>query len=91
MTATFLLLILFFLTYSACKPRIVLDPIYIGEARIVGKIISGTMVFEPGEDPQKTYYIVMPAFLLKAAELAMENAELKLTIKKLREIIEKEK
>lgn len=86
-----LLLLLFLINYSACKPKIIYQPVAVGEEKIAGKIIAGVVTFEPGQNPQAGYYIVTPAFVLKAGYLAMENAELKLTIKKLQAIIEKGK
>lgn len=55
----------------------------IGGARIAGKIIAGAVVWEPGEDQAGNYYVVTPAFVKVCLGLAIENTELKATIKKL--------
>jgi hypothetical protein len=58
-------------------------------ARIAGKIIQGAPpAFEPGEDPAKSYFIVTPAYVIYFDFLQYENRELKLTVEKLRKIIE---
>jgi hypothetical protein len=58
-------------------------------ARIAGKIVQGALpAFEPGEDPAKNYFIVTPAYVIYFDFLQYENRELKLTVEKLRKIIE---
>jgi len=58
-------------------------------ARITGKIVQGAPpAFEPGEDPAKSYFIVTPAYVIYFDFLQYENQELKLTVEKLRKIIE---
>lgn len=59
------------------------------EIRIVGKIKDGAPPsFEPGEDAAKSYFIVTPAYVLYLDFLQYENQEQRLTIEKLRKIIE---
>ena len=51
--------------------------------RIVAKVQAGSLVWEPGEDQSRLYYVVEPAVVWKLAGLAMENQLLKLKIERL--------
>jgi len=72
----------FFLT-TACKPKIVNNPVLIGDTRIVGKVAGGYVQWQTGENQAGTYYVVTPALLKKLFALALENSELRAEIKKL--------
>ncbi len=77
------LLTLCSLSYWNCKTRVTVEPVLIGETRIVGKITDGKIVWEPKETGAGKYYIVTPAFVKTTIGLAMENAELRKAIEKL--------
>ena len=57
----------------------------------MGKVLAGAVTFEPKENPQGDYFIVTKAYTLYLNFLQWENAEQKLTIEKLRAIIEGKK
>lgn len=84
-----LLSIALLLSYSAtCKPQIV--PVAIGEARIVGKILNGAApVWEPKEDPAKSYFIVTTAYVMEHYSLMWTVKEQTAEIEKLRRLLEK--
>jgi hypothetical protein len=74
---------------TSCKPKIVVEPIYIGIAKIVGKTVAGEIFFEPKEDPKGNYFIVTDGYvktamysLLRIRELELENESLKIALKK---------
>lgn len=62
----------------------------VGPVKIVGTIEKGVPKFEPGEDPLGAYNIVTPEFVLKLIDLAYEVQELKLEVKRLKELVDKE-
>lgn len=70
-------------SWTTCKPRLVPQPIFVGDARIAGKITAGAVSWEPGQDPAGSYYIVTPALIKKIFALALQNSELLAEIKKL--------
>lgn len=68
---------------ATCKPRVEVKPVLIGEVRIVGKVASGAVVWQPGESQSGPYYIVTPALVTRLFSLALDNQELRAEIKKL--------
>ena len=71
------------LLWATCKPRVVTQPVLIDEVRIVGKVTSGAVVWQPGESQSGPYYIVTPALVTRLFSLALDNQELRAEIKKL--------
>jgi len=71
------------------------DPqlIVLGEARVVGKIIDGQIIWHEAAAPIKTemHYIITKAVLIEIAKLQGELSLANLKIRKLEEIIEKTK
>jgi len=81
------------LVAASCHPYV--PPIMkpdAGAVRVVGKIVDGSApIFEPGEDPKKSYFVVTPAYIIYLGWIQQENREQALTIEKLRAIIEGKK
>lgn len=88
--AIFLLLIFCCLNFSTCRTRVVKEPVLIGDARIVGKIVAGAVVFEPKENPNGDYYIVTSAYVRKMFYLAITVSEQAAEIKRLEALIHKD-
>jgi hypothetical protein len=78
-----LLLTLFWLSCSSCRPRVIISPIFIGEARIVGKVEAGRLAWAEKEKTDQNAYVVTPAFVKLCLSLAIQNRELKAEIQKL--------
>ena len=77
-------LILCSVLFSTCsKPKPVLQPVLVGDTRIVAKVVAGAVAWQPGENQAGTYYLVTPALIERLFTLALENSELKAEIKKL--------
>jgi hypothetical protein len=70
--------------FTACHEP---DPQFIpvGEARVVGTMDGGQVALAETEDPAGQYLIVTRAFVLKAANMAMEIRQLRLELKLCRE------
>lgn len=69
-----LILLIFFSIYN-CKTKLI--PIPIGDSKVIQRLDNGN-------------WEVTPAFILKFNELQSENNMLKLEVKKLRELLEKD-
>lgn len=67
----------------SCRPRVETKPVLLGDVRIAGKVTSGIISWQPGEDQARLYYVVTPALVSRLFSLALENRELLAEIKKL--------
>jgi hypothetical protein len=56
----------------------------IGEARIVGRVVAGANVWQPGEDQARDYLIVTKAYPVEIFRLVMKVQELNLEIERLK-------
>jgi hypothetical protein len=67
---------------SSCKAK---PPVLItlGEARILGSINAGVVMFQAGEDPRGNYFIVSKAMIATVYKLAYEVKAQELEIKRL--------
>lgn len=81
-TALSILLSLTF--FPACRTRVELRPVRIPDARIVGSIEAGAIVWEPGEDQAGRYIIVTEGYPVELVRLAYKILELELEIKELK-------
>jgi hypothetical protein len=82
-------LIVFSLSFSVvCKPKI-LPPVVIGDARIVGKIVAGEVIFQPSEDAKGNYFIINRAFTVRFYRALWDLELARKEIERLRKIIEK--
>lgn len=83
--ATWALSICLSLTFwASCKPRIQQIPVPIGEARIVGRVVAGAVVWEPNEDQARDYLVVTKAYPVELFRVAHRIRELELEIERLK-------
>lgn len=68
----------------ACRTKVQQVPVAIGEARIVGRIVAGAIVWQPGEDQARDYLIVTKAYPVEIFRLVMRIRELNLEIERLK-------
>lgn len=79
----FLALTLSCLNSWTCRSKVETVPVFIGEARIVGKVEAGQIQWEPQENQGGKYFVVTEAYVKTCLGLALENSELRAEIKKL--------
>lgn len=75
------LITLTLLSLPFCKPK--LQPVPVGDVRVVGTMQGGVLQFLPGEKPDGDYLIVTRAFAIKLYDALAQNKELKLQLQAL--------
>lgn len=72
-------------THIVIETQIVPPP---ADAKLVGKILAGSLIFEPNEDPKGNYLVATPSYIqyflylqMTAREMELEIARLKAKIK----------
>ena len=85
MTAMLALSICFSLSFwASCRAQVQQVPVAIGEARIVGRMVAGAVIWEPNEDQARDYLIVTKAYPVELFRLIYRIRALELEIERLK-------
>lgn len=86
MTAMLALSICFSLCFwASCRAQVQQVPVAIGEARIVGRMVAGAVIWEPNEDQARDYLVVTKAYPVELFRLIYRIRALELEIERLKE------